>query len=357
MSEQLHYDIGGPPIPAEALRTFATAALEATGVPSVDAEATAESLVHADLRGVHSHGIRLLGGYVPALEDGRLNPTPAIREVAGGPGHAVFDADLALGQISAHLAMRRAIEIAGRRGVGTTAVRNGGHFGAAAYWALMAADAGCVGHCTSNMAGALLLAFGGRAGASGNNPLSWAFPRREARPVVLDMACGVAALGKIQVSVRGGRRLPAGLAADGQGRPTRDATQVRYVLPAAGPKGYGLSLVHDIMSGVLSGGQATVQKPEFGPGLPYHGTHFFLVLDIDAIMPLEAFSAAMDAQAAAVTALQPAEGFQRVYMPGEIEWEAYARQLTDGVRFPTGVLDELTPLARRLDLPAPWHSA
>ena len=357
MSAQLHYQAGGPTVRAEPLLEFAAGLLRAAGVPRDDAGFVAETMVHADLRGVHSHGVRLLNGYVPALLDDNINPRPDIREIAGGLGHAVFAGDRSLGQISARIGMQRAIELARDRGVGTTVVRDGGHFGAAAYWALMAADQGCVGYCTSNMASAVVLAHGSRQAATGNNPLAWAFPTKDERPVVLDMACGVTALGKVALVALDGRKLPEGVAADAEGRPTRDPAQARIYYPAVSAKGYALALVHDILSGGLSGGGMTIHKPHWGPGEPYQGTLFFLAIDIAAIMPLDGFAEAMDAQVRAVNALPPAEGFERVYMPGQIEWESFAEREASGIPFPPGGLEALQPLGERLGVAWPWSAA
>ena len=357
MSARLQYQASGPTVQVEPMREFAAGLLRAAGAPRDDAEFVAETLIHADLRGVHSHGVRLLNGYVSGLLEGIINPRPDLREVAGGPGHAVFDGDRSLGQVSARVAMQRAIELARNHGVGVTVVREGGHFGAAAYWALMAADGGCIGYCTSNMAGAVMLAHGSRQGATGNIPLAWAFPTGEARPVVLDMACGVAAVGKVTVIGLGGGCLPEGVAADAEGRPTRDPAQARLVHPAGGAKGYALAVAHDILSGGLSGGGMTIHKPRWSAGQPHQGTLFFLAIDIAAIMPLDGFAEAMDAQVRAVNALPPAEGFERVYMPGQIEWESFAEREASGIPFPPGGLEALQPLGERLGVAWPWSAA
>jgi ureidoglycolate dehydrogenase (NAD+) len=221
----------------------------------------------------------------------------------------------------------------------------------------MAADQGCVGYCTSNMASAVVLAHGSRQAATGNNPLAWAFPTKDERPVVLDMACGVAALGKIALLALDGRELPHGVAADAEGRPTRDPAQACLYFPAGGAKGYALALVHDILSGGLSAGGMTMDKPHWEPGEPYQGTLFFLAIDIAAILPLDEFVEAMDAQVRAVNALPPAEGFERVYMPGQIEWESFAEREASGIPFPPGALETLQPLSERLGVAWPWSEA
>ena len=220
-----------------------------------------------------------------------------------------------------------------------TVVDNTGHFGAAGYWVIMAAEAGCMGYCASNLRGPVLLATGGRGGAAGNNPLAWAFPGRRHRPTVLDMATGAVALGKIAALGEGGFLAPEGVAADAEGRPTRDPAKVAFVAPAAGPKGYALAVVHDVLVGALTGGGSALQKEPLVLGGPLDGGLFFMAMDISAVMPLADFAAAMDAQTDAVNDLEPAEGVDRVSMPGQIEWDLYDERVAAGIPFPAGVLD------------------
>ena len=198
------YDTSGPRVARRELEAFAGQLLEAVGMDPAGAALTARTLVHADLRGVHSHGVRMLPLYLRTLANKSLNPRPTVREVSSGPGHATFDGDNGMGQVASEIAMARAIELAHEFGVGMTVVDNTGHFGAAGYWVIMAAEAGCMGYCASNLRGPVLLATGGRGGAAGNNPLAWAFPGRRHRPTVLDMATGAVALGKIAALGEGG---------------------------------------------------------------------------------------------------------------------------------------------------------
>ena len=349
--------VAAPPlrVPASDLQQVATAILVGAGVPRADASQVAETLVHADLRGIHSHGIRLLGYYVNALAKGALNAAGNVRETRSGAGFAVYDGGHTLGQVAARIAMKRAIDFAKIRGVGTTVVHNAGHFGAAGYWALMAAESGCFGYCTSTVPGAVMLAFGSREGATGNTPVAWALPSMDTAPMVLDMACGAAALGKAGLARVAHVAVPAGLFADGEGNLTTNAEKVKFVLPAAGPKGYGLSVVHDALAGNLSGAGATLEKTAGSPAEPIRGGQFFLALDISHVMPLDAFSRAMDAQLRAINELPPAVGFDRVTIPGQIEAERMAERLARGIPFPPGVLEELDPLAGNLSLKLPWR--
>lgn len=353
MSDRLRYDIGDAQVPADEMRAFGISALTATGVPDDDAALVVETLVHADLRGVFSHGTRLLAAYTEALADGAINPTPNIR-VSHSNGAAIVSGDRSLGQLGGWAGMQAAIDIAHDRGIGVGVVSDTGHFGAAAYWALMAADAGLIGHAASNMAGPCMLATGSRQPATGNTPLAWAFPTHGAHPVVLDMASGAYALNKLHMVGTTTGTLPEGVATDSEGNPTTDASKLAYVLPAGGPKGYGIGLVHDLIAGVLSGDGATLIKGALDPEkrVP-RGSLFFLTIDVGAFLPLDEFRTAMDAQSRAVNALPPATGFAKVQMPGQPEWELFEDRAAHGIAYPASVIEPLTAMAERLGLDAP----
>ena len=353
MSDRLTYDIGELRVPADAMRAFGTNALTATGVPRDDAAFVVETLVHCDLRGVFSHGTRLLAAYTEGIQAGAINPTPTIR-VSHSDGAVTVTGDRSLGQLGARAGMQAAIEIAHERGVGVAVVSDTGHFGAAAYWALMAADAGLIGLATSNMAGPCMLATGSLQPATGNTPLAWAFPTHGAHPVVLDMASGSYALNKLHMVGTTTGTLPEGVATDSEGHPTTDASKLAYVLPAGGAKGYGIGLVHDMMAGVLSGDGTTLIKGALDPNkrVP-RGSLFFLTVDVGAFLPLDDFRTAMDEQSLAVNALPPAAGFSKVQMPGQPEWELFEDRVANGIAYPSSSVELLAAMAARLGLDAP----
>lgn len=354
MTERLHYRTDGPPMRAERMEALAAGALAKVGVPIDDAKFVGETLIHADLRGVHSHGVRLLSNYVSEIQAGASNPAPNVRTTNQSQGAAVFDGDRSLGQIGAREGMRAAMTLATERGIGVASVANTGHFGAAAYWALLAADAGFIGFATSNMAGPVNLAYGSKEPATGNTPLAWAFPSGGPYPVVLDMACGAYAIGKIRLAAAADQPLPDNVATDADGRPTNNAAKAAYVLPAGGPKGYGIGLVHDLIAGCLTGDGATIMKgayepPTSGP----RGSLFFMAIDVNAFLPIADFRHAMDLQTNAVNQLPPADGFTQVQMPGQPEWELFESRKNTGICYPPGVLENLNPLAASLGLEFP----
>lgn len=354
MTEQLHYRNDGPPIDARHVEDFATSALAQVGVPIDDAKFVGKTLIHADLRGVHSHGVRLLTNYIHEIQAGTANPTPKVRTTNDSQGAAVFEGDRSLGQIGARAGIQAAMNLATERGIGVASVANTGHFGAAAYWALLAANAGFIGFATSNMAGPINLAYGSKEPATGNTPLAWAFPSGNPYPVVLDMACGAYAIGKIRLAAAADQPLPDNVAADADGQPTNNAADAAYVLPAGGPKGYGIGLIHDLIAGCLTGDGATIMKGAYDPPTSGpKGSLFFMTIDVNAFLPIADFRQAMDLQTHAVNQLPPADGFTQVHMPGQPEWELFETRKHTGISYPPGVLDNLDSLADDLGLEFP----
>lgn len=310
--------------------------LKQRGVPVEDALTTARTQVHADLRGVHSHGARGIVGYAQQLESGAMNPTPDIHVLAEGAAYVHLDGDKGLGQVTSNNAMTRAIEKAKQSGIGFALVRNSNHYGAAAYYAIRAAEANTVGfNCTGgrklsgNMA-----AFGSIEPVIGNNPLAYGIPAGNERPVVLDMATGVVAAGKIGMARARGESIPEGWALTKEGRPTTDPAEASIIVPL-GLKGSGLSIVMNMIGGIL-GGAGFDDRERFG--------HFFLAIDIAAFGEPNVFTAEIDERIASIRAAKPAPGVDRVYYPGEPEWLTYESYLADGIPMLASHLDDLEAL-------------
>ena len=311
--------------------------LSRRGVPPEDAATTARTQVHADLRGVHSHGARALVGYSQQLESGTTNPAPEIQVLAEGAAYVHLDGDSGLGQVTSNNAMSRAIEKAKQSGIGFALVRNSNHYGAAAYYAIRAAESGTVGfNCTGgrklsgNMA-----AFGSVEPVLGNYPLAYGIPAGKERPVVLDMATGVVAAGKVGMARSRGESIPEGWALTKEGLPTTDPTQASIILPL-GPKGSGLSIVMNMIGGILGG--AGMDDPErFG--------HFFIAIDVAAFGDPDTFKAEIDERITSIREAKPAPGVDRVFYPGEPEWLTYDRYIGEGIPMLASHLEDLEALA------------
>ena len=343
---------------AETLRGYAAELLVRADVPAADAALTAETLVESDLRNVTSHGTRALPRYLRSLRAGGTRPRPNVTTVREGPAFAVLDGDAGLGQVVAHRAMTRAISIARRSGVGAVAVANSNHYGAAAYWVMMAADQGMIGVTTTNGGGKNMAAFGGAEPVVGNSPFAFAAPAREEPPIVLDMATGVVAQGKIAVAAMRGEKIPFGWGLTAEGEPTDDPTRATLVLPL-GAKGYGLALMMDVLSGPLRGAVMSVRTGPFnldGDARPPNAGHFFLALDVAQFTDLDAFKDEVDQATRAIRASRTQRGVERVYLPGEIEWNHKLERAKSGIPLHPAHAASLEEVGRELGAgPPPWR--
>jgi L-2-hydroxycarboxylate dehydrogenase (NAD+) len=345
-------------VTAEELRALCAALLEKLDVPAEDAALTAETLVEADLRGVTSHGTRALPRYLKSIQKGGTKARPEIRVVREGPAFAVLDGDAGLGQVVAHRAMTRTIELARKSGVGAVAVDNSNHYGAAAYWAMMASSQGLIGVATTNGGGKNMAAFGGAEPVVGNSPLAFAAPSRGEPPIVLDMATGVVAQGKIAVAQMRGEKIPFGWGLTAEGEPTDDPARATIVLPL-GPKGYGIALMMDVLSGPLRGAVMSVRTGGFnldGDPKPPNAGHFFLALDVGQFTDLAEFEDEIDASIRAIRASKPQRGVERVYLPGEIEWNSKVERSTSGIPLHPSHSSALAGMAAELGVPVPFSA-
>lgn len=323
-----------------ALCDFCVDLLNAAGVPETDARITARIQVEADLRGVHSHGARAIAGYIRQILKGEINPIAQPRVLSEGAAYLHLDADNALGQVAAYRAMQAAIRKAEGSGVGLAAVRNTNHYGAAAYYANMAAEAGMVGFNTTggrknrgNMA-----PFGSIEPAIGNAPFAYGIPAGRERPIILDMATGVVAAGKIEIARARGEKIPMGWALDAAGNPTNDPAEARIVVPL-GPKGSGLAIVMHCIGGILAGA-AFPDVEKFG--------YLFLSIDVSTFADPDTFAAEVDARIQTIREAVPAPGVDRVHYPGEPEWITRERNLENGIPMLLPHVTDLESVARQL---------
>ncbi len=336
----------------QALHSFCCDIFQAVNVPPEDAALAARSFTEADARGLESHGaIRLLPVYVRRLRAGSTNPRPNVRVLLRRGAMAVIDGDAGLGQVVGRVAMDLAIEAARETAIGVAAVRHSSHFGIGALFVEQAVAAGMIGIVMTN-APANMPPHGGSARFFGTNPLAVGIPCGAERPVVLDMATSVVARGKIVMMHKQGLPLPLGWAIDADGNPTQDAAAalVGAVLPMSGHKGSGLAFIIDALCGVLSGaafGPHIVDLYDQGDRAQNVG-HFFLALDVEAFMPLATFHERMDQMIHEVRAQPRQPGIDRIYVPGEREYEQAERTRAEGVALPSSGVRELDELAQSL---------
>lgn len=336
------------------------------GCSNEDAETATHALLSADLRGIDSHGIARLIGYVRLWEAGRVNATPDIRVIHESPSTATVDGDSGLGLVVAPYAMKLAIEKAKVAGTGWVAVQNSNHFGIAAYHAMKALEYDMIGMSMTN-ASALVAPTFSIERMLGTNPICVAVPAGTEPPFVADLATTTAANGKLEILQRKNLDAPAGWIQDEAGNNTCDAHALKNggaLLPLGSDrehgshKGYALGAVVDIFSAVLSGANygpwvppfpAYVPMPENQPGKGIG--HFFGAMRIDAFRPAEDFKKHMDHWIKRFRVAKPANSDQPVLIPGDPERWMEKERMEYGIPLLPAVMDDLRKLSDKLGVP------
>lgn len=341
-------------ISVQRLTEFCTRCFERLGLAHRDAVLTSEAIVTANLRGVDSHGVIRLKTYVDRLRAGSIKPHGEPAVIKEEAAFALLDGAAGLGQVLSAKAMRLAIEKARAMTVAVVGVRNSSHFGAAAFYGLMAVEEGMIGLVATN-AGPTMAPWGGSLQLLGNNPLCVTVPAGRERPVVLDMATGAVSLGKIMVALMEGRRIPLTWGFDGQWLPADDPKAVidgGSIQPLGGYKGYGLSMILDVLTGVLMGSNYSTLVHSLHRSLdqPQGIGHIFAALRIESFIPLDEFKHRMDMLISLLKNCPRAPGTERVYVPGEIEAEMEIERRQIGIPINARLEAELNELARELDV-------
>lgn len=343
-------------IAAELARKFVATLLTGKGLPGEDADIVARCLVRADLRGVDTHGISRLPGYLDRLKRGLINPRPALQPQTVTAAVAQLDGENGFGFVVATRAMAAAMEIAGRIGIGLVSARRSTHFGMAANYLLQAVEQGFVALVFTNASPAMP-PWGGRSALLGTSPFAAGAPGGAKGPFILDMAPSVAARGKIRKALRLGQPIPADYALDKDGRVTTDPARALegVVLPIGGPKGSGLSMLMDILGGVISGaafgGDVGDQYKVFDR--PQNVGHFFLAMKPDLFMSVDEYRSRMDELLDRIRTAPRAEGFDEILIPGEPEARQEAQRLKAGIPYRVSDLKPLIDEARSSGLPVP----
>jgi L-2-hydroxycarboxylate dehydrogenase (NAD+) len=347
------------------LRRFCQQVLTKLGVPAEDARVTTDVLVVADLRGIDSHGVARLGRYVSGLKEGYMKPTDNSRVIKETKATALVDGGQSLGQVVGKRGMDLAIKKAKDTAVGIVTVRNSNHYGIAGYYSMMALPHNLIGVSMTNAAPLVVPTFG-RTSILGTNPISLAAPAMNEKPFVLDMATSTVPRGKVEVYHRMGKPMPHGWAVDETGRSSTDPARVLNALAKrlgggllplggegedlGGHKGYGLSLMVDVLCGTLSGAATGLQvyadekRPDVG--------HFFMALDPAAFRPLDEFRRDMDRLTRELRESPKAQGQERIYVHGE---KSFARMETfskEGIPLGPKVVESLKQIGT--DLGVPW---
>ena len=353
-------------VPETKLKDFCNKVWMQLGVPAQDAEVTTDVLVLADLRGVESHGVARLPRYYTDLKNGWTKPTDQSKVVKETKATAIIDGGQSLGQVVGRRGMELAIRKAKETAVGIVSVRNSHHYGIAGYYSLMALEHDLIGVSMTNAAPLVVPTFG-RNAILGTNPISLTAPARNEKPFVLDMATSVVPRGKLEVYDRQGKTMPLGWAVDKTGRGTGDAHVVLDalskrlgggILPLGGEgeehsghKGYGLALMVDVLSGVLSG-SATGLGVDVNKEKPNVG-HFFMALDPAAFRPLDEFKRDMDRLARELKDSPKAEGQSRIYVHGEKSYARMEKYRREGIPLGGKVVESMKQVGSEIGVSWP----
>jgi uncharacterized oxidoreductase len=327
-----------PSITIENLNDFGARIFVGAGVPDEIARRVVNNLVRADTYGVHSHGVVRLADYVKAVKSGKVQPAAEPTIIKESPLIVLLDAHWGFGQVAAERAMQLAMDKAKAYGVGIACVRNSNHVGAIGEYTEAAANAGLIGLAIVNGIGRLVTPHGGRARMLSTNPIAFSVPVPGGRPLLMDFATSSVAEGKIKVARNKGAKVPSGWILDKEGASTDEPLDFYdggFLLPMGGfmggHKGYGLSIMVEILGGLLSGTGAAMLDTA-----PANGC-FFMAISPDAFRPASEFVADVRRLVDALNETRPLEGVERVLVPGDPEQAAEARHRRDGIH-----LDDVT---------------
>ena len=336
------------------LRNFCQQAYIKVGVPQDEAEIVADLLVRSDLRGVETHGVTRLPIYIQRLQKGYVRKESKISVVKEKGPTAFWNAHGSMGHVAAFRAMEKAIKKAEELGMGWVSVKDSGHFGVAGLFPMMALKKDFIGYTVSNSA-PMMFPWGGRERIIGNNPLAYAFPAGRYQPVVLDFSLGVVSAGKLILSRKKGEKIPLGWAVDKNGLPTEDPYEGweggGSLALVGGHKGYGLSLAHEMLTAVLTGGKwtRTIKSLYEEDKSGIQGTcHSFMAMDPDCFIGREEFKQNMDAYIRSIKESAKAAGTKEILVPGEPEYRTEVRLMKEGIPLPPSTVKELIALGETL---------
>lgn len=328
----------------EKLQKFCSDVFIKAGVKREDAETVAESLIQADLRGIDSHGVVRTDIYIKRIEKNMMNPFAEISIEEETDATALVNGHNQLGAIVGSKALDLALHKAKEKGAAIVGVKGSNHFGTGAFYVSKAIEKDMILLVLSN-ASQTMPPTGGVRPFIGTNPLAIGVPAGEEEAFILDMATSVVARGKIIVAAQKGEDIPLGWAIDKHGNPTTNAQDALEgsVLPLGGPKGYGISMFIDILAGVLTGAGfgRYVNNMYENWNDPQNVGHFFLAIDINSFMPIEAFKKRIDMYLREIKAEPRAIGVEKIYIPGEIESIKVKERKKNGIELPSKVVEEL----------------
>lgn len=316
--------------------------LMANGLSKDQAVSASTVMRYADERGIGSHGLIMLKKYVERIESQTINKDPKLIWNEKSEIISILDGGQGIGHYLGEKAMNKAINIASEKSIGIVLVKNATHYGASGYYTELAALNGMVGFTTTNTM-PLMAPTGGKDRVLGNNPISFGIPRKEENPIILDIATSTVAAGKLMLANQKGISIPLGWALDVEGNPTTDPYKGfeggGSLLPMANHKGYGLSLIMDILAGVLTGAG-------FGKNVKHDNIGFVMIaIDIETIMSKDNYNKRMEDLIGMVK-----DPLYDIYLPGELEYKKKEHTKSKGININETLYKELKILIKDSNL-------
>jgi L-2-hydroxycarboxylate dehydrogenase (NAD+) len=331
------------------LKEVSSQILVASGVPTEDAQIITDTILDAHKKGRHSHGIGRLSIYIRKINSGQMNAETIVKTVSQTPIISILDANNGFGQVAAYKGMSNCIKVASEHGIGVATVKNSNSFGSAGYFGEMATKQNMIGVVMGNASPALAPQGGSKA-ILGTNPICFSFPGTDEHPsIVLDMACSVAARGKIRLAAKNGEKIPLDWAKDADGNPTDDPTLaiLGSLNPIGDYKGFGLALVVDIMAGLLSGAAfgGDVKALNTPSGFSNYG-HFLAALNPDFFLSRKEYNKRLDYL---INNIKYSGETGAIFMPGERS-HIQEMQSTDYVDLPSKIIRDINDIALEFQL-------
>ena len=327
---------------------------EHSGLSEEEAFTVSENLILAEMRGIRSHGLVQVENYSQKMREGKINPRSKITLLREGKGNAVFDADHAPGSVAGKFAMRHTIRKARQNGVAVSTVRNGTHFGYAAYYAMQALDDDMIGLAFTST-GAAVAPFGGYERLVGTNPICVAVPAGKARPVVFDAATSNVAFNKAFFAYTEGRSIPDDWGLDADGKATTNPADIvtggGALLPFGGYKGYGLGFIVFIITTLLSGTSVLEDCKETAAENYMKVSYNFAAIDISQFTDIAEFKRNLDISVERIKSSKRIAGIDEIFVPGEIESNNYVKSQREGLILYDGVSNSISRTLAELGIP------
>jgi LDH2 family malate/lactate/ureidoglycolate dehydrogenase len=332
------------PVPADALRGFVAQVFRTRGFTEAHAAVVADALLWANLRGIDTHGVVRLAQYLRHLDDGDMNARPELRTLVDMPAAVLIDADRAAGPVAMSAALDAALGKARSAGMGMALARSTTHTAALGYYTARAAAAGFAAFAMSG-APPQMAYHGARGRAVSTSPFSIAVPG-EPHPVVFDMASSVVGLGKLLQTARQGGEIAQGWATDEAGEPTTDPAKAAVPLPMAGPKGSGLSLMIELLTGVLAGNPLIARALQ-EKDRRHQQNGLVIAIDVSRFGSVELFRREAGRLAGALKSLPRSDPGVEPRVPGERGQRVFEERSREGILLPAPVLKALHAIAQK----------